>query len=154
MPASDLTLIYGPVASGERRPEERIVPLTASRPTLAKRRWRGTAGDGREFGFDLAEGLSHGTAFFREGMTLYVLEQAGEEVLEIPVATVEAAARVAWSLGNLHFGVQVLPGAVRVTGDPAVLQLLAREKIPFGRVQAVFLPLAAGAAHHHAHSHG
>jgi urease accessory protein len=131
------------------------VRLSASRTTLAKRRWRGVAEDGREFGFDLDEALSHGAHFFAEGSTHYVLDQSPEEVLEIPVTTLEEAARVAWNLGNLHFGVQVLPTVVRVTEDPAVLQFLSREKIAFKKVNCVFQPLSAGAHHHqHGHPHG
>jgi urease accessory protein len=129
------------------------VRLLASRATLAKRRWRGVAEDGREFGFDLDEALAHGAHFFADDASHYVLEQTPEDVLEIPVTTMEQAARVAWSLGNLHFGVQVQPQAVRVTEDPAVLQLLARESIAFKRVSCVFLPLSAGAHHHHHGDH-
>jgi urease accessory protein len=136
---------------------DRRMRLLTDRATLAKRRWRGVAEDGREFGFDLDEPLTHGTTFFAEEDRCYVLEQTPEEVLEIPVATVELAARIGWSLGNLHFGVQVLPEAVRVTDDPAVLQFLQREDVAFRRVKVVFLPLSPGAqshAHDHSHSHG
>jgi len=129
------------------------VRLLASRATLSKRRWRGVAEDGREFGFDLEEALAHGAHFFVDGAQQYVLEQSPEDVLEIPVATVEQAARVAWNLGNLHFGVQVLAGAVRVMEDPAVLQFLSREGIAFQRVNCVFLPLSTGAHQHRDHSH-
>ena len=125
------------------------VRLLANRATLAKRRWRGVAEDGKEFGFDLDEALAHGAHFFAEGTRHYVLEQTPEEVLEIPIASLEQAAQIGWSLGNLHFGVQVLPGAVRVTEDPAVLQLLVREGITFRRVTCVFLPLSAAAHHRH-----
>lgn len=130
---------------GHHRP----VRLVADRATLAKRRWRGVAEDGREFGFDLDEALPPGSLFFVEGPSRYVLEQAPEEVIEIPVATLEQAARVAWSLGNLHFGVQVLSDAVRVPEDPAVLQLLGREGMAYRRVRCVFLPLSAAVHHHH-----
>jgi urease accessory protein len=128
------------------------VHLRVDRATLAKRRWRGVAEDGKEFGFDLDEAINHGAHFFAVGENYYVIDQEPEEVLEIPVTTLEQAARVAWSLGNLHFGVQVVDGAVRVTEDPAVLQLLAREGIAYRRVKCVFLPLSAGAHHHHEHS--
>jgi urease accessory protein len=131
------------------------ISLLVNRTTLAKRRWRGVAEDGREFGFDLDRPMDHGHYFFHENDTSYFLKQMPEEVLEIPVVTLEQAARVAWSLGNLHFGVQVLDGSVRVTEDPAVLQLLAREGIAFQRVTCIFLPLSAGAHHHdHGHHHG
>jgi urease accessory protein len=129
----------------------REVKLPADRATLAKRRWRGVAEDGREFGFDLDATLVHGTPFFAEEQTIYVIEQLPEPVIEIPVATTEEAARVAWNLGNLHFGVQVLPGAVRVPEDPAVIQFLAREGIKHARISAVFLPLSAASSHHHHH---
>jgi urease accessory protein len=70
-------------------------------------------------------------------------------VLEVPVGSIEEAARVGWNLGNLHFGVQVLPTSVRVTEDPAVLQFLTREKIAFRKVNCVFLPISTGGHHHH-----
>src|SRR5277367_5280267 len=152
MPMTELTIIRNnPHPHGVYEPHHHV-RLLVDRATLAKRRWRGGAEDGREFGFDLDEPINHGTHFFAVGETYYVIEQTPEEVLEIPVATLEQAARVAWSLGNLHFGVQVLPDAVRVTEDPAVLQLLSRESVPFQRVECVFLPLSAGAHHHHDHS--
>ncbi len=132
------------------------VPLRVDRTTLAKRRWRGVAVDGREFGFDLDEPINPGAHFFAVGDNYYVIEQEPEEVLEIPVTTPEQGARVGWSLGNLHFGVQVVGNAIRVVEDPAVLQLLQREGIAFSRVNCVFQPLAAGAHHHHdePHHHG
>ena len=129
------------------------VRLQADRATLAKRRWRGVAEDGREFGFDLNDPLNDGTPFFIDGETYYVIEQLPEEVIEIPVASIKEAARIAWNLGNLHFGIQVLAETVRVTDDPAVLQFLAREEVAFARINCVFLPLSSAASHAHAHSH-
>jgi urease accessory protein len=153
MPMAELTIIQNnPHPHGVYGPHHHM-PLAASRATLAKRRWRGVAEDGREFGFDLDEPINHGAHFFAVGETYYVIQQTPEEVLEIPIASPEQAARVAWSLGNLHFGVQVLPEAVRVTEDPAVLQFLSRENIAFRKVTCVFLPLTTGSHHHHDHSH-
>ncbi len=40
------------------------VRISADRLTLAKRRWRGIADDGREFGFDLAAPLADGACVF------------------------------------------------------------------------------------------
>jgi urease accessory protein len=131
----------------------RQVRLQAERSTLAKRRWRGVAHDGREFGFDLDAILVDGTPFLIEGDIYYVFEQLPEEVLEIPVESISEAARVGWSLGNLHFAVEVRPDSVRVPGDPAVLQFLAREKIAYHKVKCVFQPISVGAPHHHDHSH-
>jgi urease accessory protein len=130
------------------------IRLPAARTTLAKRRWRGVAENGKEFGFDLGDPLHHDDTFYAEGPTRYVIQQTPEEVLEIPVPSAEQAARVAWSLGNLHFAIEVLPEAVRVPEDSAVLQLLARERLAFRRVTCLFLPLATGAHHHHGHDHG
>jgi urease accessory protein len=127
------------------------IDLRVDRATLAKRRWRGTAEDGREFGFDLAEPINHGAHFFTDDDNSYVIEQKPEEVLEIAVTGAEQAARIGWNLGNLHFPVQVLDSAVRVQDDPAVLQLFHRQGIAFTRVTCVFLPLSAGA---HGHHHG
>lgn len=152
---NELTLIRSRAEHHGHDDHHHHVRLVAARSTLAKRRWRGQAEDGREFGFDLDQALPPGSHFHSENGRHYVLAQEPEEVLEISVTTLEQAARVAWSLGNLHFGVQVLGHAIRVTEDPAVLQLLAREGVAFVRVTCVFLPLSAGAHAAHAHhAHG
>ncbi len=129
----------------------RVVKLTASRSTLAKRRWRGTAEDGREFGFDLDHALAAGTHFHTDGDTRYFLAQEPEDILEIPVISLEQGARLGWSLGNLHFPVQVLAESVRVPNDSAVCQFLQREHIGFTTIKDIFLPLAGD--NHHRHSH-
>jgi len=146
---SELTIIQNNPHSHGVHGEHGHVLLRVDRATLAKRRWRGMAEDGREFGFDLKQPINHGAHFFAEGKDHYVIDQTPEEVLEIQVTTVEQAARVAWSLGNLHFGIQVLASAVRVTEDPAVLQLLSREGIAYERVRCVFQPYSSGDHHHH-----
>ena len=148
---TDLTIIRNAAKDQEVPGARQVVLLRADRATLAKRRWRGIAEDGREFGFDLDHALSHGSRFFADGARQYILEQTPEEVLEIPFDTAEQAARIAWNLGNLHFGVQITASAIRVQQDPAVLQFLAREGIAFRKVNCLFLPLSA--AHHH-HDHG
>jgi urease accessory protein len=143
-----LTLIQKARHGGAFGPHSHV-HLPADRITLAKRRWRGVAEDGREFGFDLDEPLEHGDHFFADGDRHYVIEQTTEDVLEIPVASLEQAARVTWNLGNLHFGVQVVPGAIRVVEDPGVLQFLSREQIAYKKVSCVFMPHSTGAQHHH-----
>ncbi len=148
---TELTLIHeiphGPLPPAD---ETRRVVLRADRLTLAKRRWRGRAEDGREFGFDLARPLTHGACFLVEGAICYVVGQEPEAVLEMPVATLEEAAALAWQIGNLHLSAQVLPTALRVADDPAAAQLFAREHIAFQRRTEIFLPLG-GTHHHHAH---
>jgi urease accessory protein len=135
-------------------PAAREVKLRADRATLAKRRWRGIADDGREFGFDVPAPLAHGAAFFVHDDTRYVVHQRPETVLEIPVKDRDESAHLAWNLGNLHFGIEILPHAIRAPDDPAILQYLTRENIAFERISAVFLPLSAAASHHHHHGDG
>ena len=130
---------------------EGIVILMADRATLAKRRWRGVARDGREFGFDLDHGLVDGSVFHREGGKCYIISQASEPVLEIDLGRDPARAAVlAWQIGNLHFPIEVTESVIRSTDDPAIRQLLQREQIAWRSATAVFHPsTSAGHAHHH-----
>jgi urease accessory protein len=148
---NDLTLIRELPHRHKADENFRRLVLRADRVTLAKRRWRGVAGDGREFGFDLVTPLNHDDCFFTDGETRYLIEQQPEAVLEIPIATPEEAARIAWKIGNLHFGIQVFPASLRVVDDLAIAQMLAREGIAFQRRTEVFLPLSSGGGHHHHH---
>ena len=127
--------------------ECRIVPLRVERSTLARRRWRGTAEDGVEFGFDLQFPLAEGDLFFEEAGLRYVIAQAPEQLLEIRVPEAETAVRLGWQLGNLHFPIEIQGTLVRVVDDSAVRQLLEREGWPIVPVCEVFRPL--GGAHHH-----
>ena len=124
------------------------IVLAADRLTLAKRRWRGVADDGREFGFDLGEPLRDGAAFFSEGGATYVLVQRAEPVLEIPMGSPMESAKAAWLVGNLHFPVQLAADIIRVADDPSLRQMAAREGIVFSEARRVFHPIYA------AHSHG
>jgi urease accessory protein len=131
--------------------DEQIVVLTADRATLGKRRWRGVADDGREFGFDLDEVLSHGTVFFREAGKCYVIAQAAEPVLTIEFGQDSMrAAALAWQIGNLHFPIEVTKSTICCADDPAIRQMLQREQIAWRQATAVFHPFAGiGHAHHH-----
>ena len=127
-----------------------VIPLSVERRTLAKTRWRGAAGDGREFGFELARPLTHGATVFQSASHRYVIDQRPETLLRTVAHTPEEAARVGWMIGNLHFPAQVRDGAIFVEGDPAVRQMLAREGVQFDEAEGVFEPLkAAGGGHHH-----
>jgi urease accessory protein len=130
---------------------DEIVFLSPDRATLAKRRWRGVAQDGREFGFDLDHALSDGSVFFREPGKSYVISQAPEPVLEIELdQDPKRAAALAWQIGNLHFPIEVTDSVIRCSDDPAIRALLRREKITSRASMAVFRPIAsAGHAHHH-----
>jgi len=127
------------------------IGLAVDRMTLAKRRWRGVAEDGREFGFDLAQPIRDGATFFESDAGVYVLKQQPETVLEIGLGDPSQAARLGWMIGNLHFAIEVGQGIVNAPDDPAVRQLLEREHVAFAAVQKVFQPLKAAAHHHHEH---
>ncbi len=132
------------------------VKLPIDRQTLAKRRWRGLAEDGRDFGFDLAEPLKHEAAFFQIHATQYVIAQKPESLLAVIIVTPVQAARVAWQVGNLHFPLALKDDAILVEDDLALRQMFAREHISYLVVEEVFQPVGIGAGHHHhspAHDH-
>src|SRR5690349_18995504 len=100
------------------------IRVAVDRLTLAKRRWRGVAEDGREFGFDLAAPLRDGDIFFATDAAAYIVAQKYEPVLEIRNAefgmrNAADAARLGWLIGNLHFQIEVTDDVIRVADDPA-----------------------------------
>ena len=108
------------------------VELVADRFKLQKRRWRGEANDGADFGFELAEPLGHGAVFFESATHRYRIRQTPEPVLAIPLAgDATEAAETGWQIGNLHMPVQVAADEIRVGDDPAVRQLVTRKGITF-----------------------
>lgn len=150
-----MILVEAPLPGSPREGEE-VVSLEADRRTLAKRRWRGMAGDGVEFGFDLQQGLEVGAVIHRSPGVCYVISQAPEEVLEIvPPSDAQQALALAWQIGNLHFPLQVEGNRIRTADDPALRQMFDRTGIRYECVQVVFQPLiaVAGHGHHHHHDH-
>jgi urease accessory protein len=128
------------------------IRLAVDRLTLAKRRWRGVAEDGREFGFDLTAPLRDGDIFFTTESAAYVLAQKYEPVLEVSVAAAALrdgarAARMGWLIGNLHFLIEVTAEVIRVVDDPAVRQMFEREGIAFTPCKRVFHPISGGHQH-------
>lgn len=145
-----MELIHHPLP--ERNPALSPVRIPVERLTLAKRRWRGVAEDGQEFGFDLEKPLTDGTAIFQSEAAVYVLAQKYEPVLEVRTAECGVrnggdAARLGWMIGNLHFQIEIVEDVVRVVDDPAVRQLFEREGIAYTACKRVFHPLSGG--HHH-----
>jgi urease accessory protein len=129
------------------------IRVPVDRLTLAKRRWRGVAEDGAEFGFDLERPLSDGAAVFAGSGTVYVIAQRYEPVLEMALGSdAPTAARLGWLIGNLHFPLEVAGATVRVADDPALRQIFDREGIAFTPCKRVFRPLGGGHSHGH-HSH-
>jgi urease accessory protein len=145
-----MQIIHGPLAeSGGGLANVRIA---AERLMLAKRRWRGVAEDGKEFGFDVERPLSDGDVVWVEGQARYVISQKYEPVLELRIAdcgleSAPAAARVGWMIGNLHFQIEITDDVLRVADDSALRQLFEREGIRYAVAKRIFRPLAGG--HHH-----
>jgi urease accessory protein len=124
------------------------VRVPVDRLTLAKRRWRGVAEDGREFGFDLEKPMQDGTTVFRDEQHEYVIAQKYEPVLEVHlVQDPPVAAKLGWMIGNLHFPLEVTGDVVRVADDPALRQMFEREGIAYAARKRVFHPLAGGHRH-------
>ena len=127
--------------------------IPVDRFTLEKRRWRGVAADGNEFGFDLDHPLNDGEAVFVNGTTVYRIAQKPESVLRVSLGDAPHATRLGWLLGNLHFRIAITADGAQVPDDPAVRQLLEREHIRFDCVEAVFHPLGGGHSHGSTHGH-
>ena len=64
-------------------PVPQTIALEVDRFKLLKRRWRGVANDGAEFGFELDSALKDGDCFFLAEGKRYVIQQESEAVLEV-----------------------------------------------------------------------
>ncbi|MEO7342571.1 MAG: urease accessory protein UreE [Luteolibacter sp.] len=124
-------------------PPELRVTLSAERRQFLKRRWRGIAGDGTEFGFDLDARLIDGCVIFQQGGNDYIVRQLAEVVYEILIDSPAQAALVAWKVGNLHMPAEILEGAMRVLHDEAMAQLLEREGWEYSEPEVIFTPMKA-----------
>jgi urease accessory protein len=126
------------------------VEIPVDRLTLAKRRWRGMANDGAEFGFDLEEALTDGAAVLAAESATYCIAQRPEPVIEVALGeSAAAAARLAWMFGNLHFPIEVESDRLLVADDPAARLTLERAGVPYCLTERVFQPMKATS-----HSHG
>lgn len=136
-----MLLIQRHLLDASSRPAAEQVRLRAERRMFLKRRWRGTAEDGMEFGFDLAGRLHSGAVIHQTEASDYVILQEEEPVYEISYSTPAQAALIGWKIGNLHFPVQIGDGWIRVTRDLAVTQLCEREGWPLVEAEVIFNPL-------------
>lgn len=133
-------------------PAATVLRIAVDRLTLAKRRWRGVADDGTEFGFDLEKPLADGAVVFVGSSGVYCLAQKYEPVLEVSLAAqAPVAAKLGWLIGNLHFQIEIAGEVVRVADDPALRQLFAREGLAFTACKRVFHPMGGGHSHGHHH---
>ena len=134
-----MQLINAAIAAPDLKLSE--LSLSVERMVLAKRLWRGSAADGTEFGFELAEPLKHGDTFWQTATARYVLQQQSEAVVEISLEVApSAAAGIGWAVGNLHLELQAEPTRLLAPDEPAVRQLLERLKVPFKPTTAIFRP--------------
>jgi urease accessory protein len=136
-------LIQRMLAEQSDLPETQQILLTAERRQFLKRRWRATAADGTEFGFDLESRLTDGCVVHHENGNDYIVRQLPEIVYEIPITSPDQAALVGWKAGNLHMPAQILPDCIRILHDDAMKQLLEREEWPFTEPEVVFAPMKA-----------
>jgi urease accessory protein len=140
-----MDIIRAPLSPSPGTLQEVLLPV--DRHTLAKRRWRAAAEDGREFGFDLAEPLRDRIPFFQEAGATYLIAQQPEPVLEIQLPTPPEAARLGWLIGNLHFTLDLAGNTILTPDDPALRQMLTRERIPFTPASRVFHPFRSAHLH-------
>lgn len=117
------------------------IAVRADRITLAKRRWRGAADDGTDFGLELEAPARDGNVIFQTPAARYVIQQAPEPVVEISLDVApSAAAGIGWAIGNLHLELAAESTRLLAADDPAVRALLDRLKVPFKPTTAVFRP--------------
>jgi len=152
-------LVNTPLTSFDAsRPE---IAIRADRQQLAKRRWRATADDGTEFGFELEMPLRHGDVVRADTGGRYVIRQTAESILEIPLDVApDAAAVIGWAVGNLHFVIEAQPTRILAPDDSGLRQMLDRLGIHYHGITAVFQPhrfagslTGHGHAPHHDHPH-
>lgn len=129
-------------AASSRPPGEQVV-LAAERRQFLKRRWRGVAEDGTEFGFDLEDRLGDGCVVFQQNGNDYIVRQLPEAVYEVSFESPAHAALVAWKTGNLHLPAQIFDGFLRVLHDEAMKNLLDREGWAYTEPTVIFQPLKA-----------
>lgn len=136
-------LIQRMLAAASQLPPECQIVLRAERREFLKRRWRGIADDGAEFGFDLDERLFDGCVIHHRGGSDYIVRQTPETVYRIAFETPAQAAFVAWKTGNLHMPAQILDDAILVLHDDAMRNLIEREGWTFSEIEILFTPMKA-----------
>jgi urease accessory protein len=136
-------LIERMIAAKSERPLENRVELTVERRKFLKRRWRATASDGTDFGFDLESRLTDGCVIFQDGHTDYIVRQLPETVYEVAFSSPAEGTLIGWKVGNLHLPAQIMEGSLRVLHDDAMKQLLEREGWEFTEPEVLFTPMKA-----------
>jgi urease accessory protein len=136
-------LIESMIAVKSDKPAENRIELAIERRKFLKRRWRATASDGTDFGFDLESRLTDGCVIYQDGNTDYIVRQLPENVYEVAFTSPAEGALIGWKVGNLHLPAQIMEGSLRILHDDAMKQLLAREGWPFTEPEVLFTPMKA-----------
>ena len=136
-------LIESMIAVKSDKPPENRIELAIERRKFLKRRWRATASDGTDFGFDLESRLTDGCVIYQDGNTDYIVRQLPEKVYEVAFTNPAEGALIGWKVGNLHLPAQIMEGSLRILHDDAMMQLLAREGWPFTEPEVLFTPMKA-----------
>jgi urease accessory protein len=136
-------LIESMIAVKSDKPPENRIELAIERRKFLKRRWRATASDGTDFGFDLECRLTDGCVIYQDGNTDYIVRQLPEKVYEVAFTNPAEGALIGWKVGNLHLPAQIMEGSLRILHDDAMKQLLAREGWPFTEPEVLFTPMKA-----------
>jgi urease accessory protein len=136
-------LIESMIAVKSDKPPENRIELAIERRKFLKRRWRATASDGTDFGFDLESRLTDGCVIYQDGNTDYIVRQLPEKVFEVAFTNPAEGALIGWKVGNLHLPAQLMEGSLRILHDDAMKQLLAREGWPFTEPEVLFTPMKA-----------
>ena len=138
-----MLLVTRMLETASRNPPERQIVITAERRQFLKRRWRTTAPDGTEFGFDLESRLHDGAVIHRRDDIDFIVRQIPERVYQVPFESPAHAALVAWKTGNLHLPAEIFDGFIRVLHDDAMKALLDREGWAHSEPEVLFQPLKA-----------
>jgi urease accessory protein len=138
-----MRLIESMIAVKSDKPPENRIELAIERRKFLKRRWRATASDGTDFGFDLESRLTDGCVIYQDGNTDYIVRQLPEKVFEVAFTNPAEGALIGWKVGNLHLPAQIMEGSLRILHDDAMKQLLAREGWPFTEPEVLFTPMKA-----------
>lgn len=136
-------LIESMIAVKSDKPPENRIELAIERRKFLKRRWRATASDGTDFGFDLKSRLTDGCVIYQDGNTDYIVRQLPEKVYEVAFTNPAEGALIGWKVGNLHLPAQIMEGSLRILHDDAMKQLLAREGWDFTEPEVLFTPMKA-----------
>ncbi len=136
-------VIQNAVSPTSLRSSEDQIVLAAERRKFLKRRWRGIADDGTEFGFDLESRLTDGCVIFKQDGKDYIVRQLPEKVYQVDCANPTQAALIGWKVGNLHLPAEIRDGSILVLHDEAMAQLLEREGWEFSEPELIFTPMKA-----------